>query len=87
MTLPEMLAKICAAQEAARKAGADDAQVQALRLEIINENRKQTTGADYANQWGGCRQLPPEPEEPEPPKPKQRTMEYTPRPARKGDRF
>ena len=56
--------EICTAQEAARKAGADDAQVQALRMEIINANRKQATGADYANQWSGARQLPPEPDEP-----------------------
>lgn len=82
MTMIELLQAICHAQDEARKSGADDAEVAEIRRRMINANRKETTGANYAHQWQPARQLPPERDEPE-----QRQMNFAPRAERKGDRF
>ncbi len=58
MTMPELLREICAAQDAARLAGATDAEVATIRSELIAANR---TGGnqEYVNQWTPSK--PPEP--------------------------
>lgn len=46
-----MLKEIIDAQVAARLAGATDAEVADIRRAIIDANRKESTGQEYANQW------------------------------------
>lgn len=74
MTMPELLAEICAAQEAARLAGAADDEVAEIRRSIIDANRKEATNQEYANQWTPG--VPPVPEPPHKPINSGRTKEH-----------
>ncbi len=79
MTMPELLAELEAAQKEARDRGADDAEVNAIRREIIDRNRTATTGQEYVNQWSPG--IPPVPE------PKRRPTNPGRTTDRKGDLF
>lgn len=52
--------KIVAEREAAKKAGASDADRDAITREIIDRHRKEATGQSYANEWRPPSQLSPE---------------------------
>lgn len=82
MTMPELLDAMNFAVDEARKRGADDADVDAIRRGLVDEHRLATTGQSYANEWIPPRQLPPERYEPE-----EIPRSATPRRERRGDRF
>lgn len=51
MTLPELFAEILSARAEARKAGASEAELDAIRERLISANRKPNSSQEYVNAW------------------------------------